>query len=193
LNEKLLFDKNISTALYHLNEFLLFSFAIFGAIIADSYFGKFRTISAMATIYALGAAVVAIAAVNFDFISARILSFIGLIAMMISSGSVKSCQNAFGGDLFKLPEQTKELDGYFTLQLFSQKFGQVCGMALLPILHLDVKCLGKEDCFPLAFGFAAILMTISLVVFWMGRKSYVHNMPGSNVIVEVISCIFVSS
>jgi solute carrier family 15 (oligopeptide transporter), member 1 len=182
----------MSTALYHLNEFLLYLCAIFGAILADSLLGKYKTILYMTMTYVLGTTIIAIASMDFEFLSIKVTSFIGMVAVMIGSGGVKSCQNALGGDLFKLPEQTKILDDFFTMNFIALKIGQVSGMTVLPILYSDVECLQEQDCYPLAYGFSAILMLMALCIFWMGRKSYVNNMPGSNVIVEVLSCIFVS-
>lgn len=181
----------MSTALYHLNEFLLYCFAIFGAIIADSFLGKFKTVFIMALIYLFGTAILTVASINFEFFSIRVVSFIGMLAVMIGTGGVKSCQNALGGDLFKLPEQASILDDYFTIQFIALKIGQVSGMTLLPVLHSDVACFGYDDCYPLAYGASAFLTTISLIVFWTGKKSYVHNMPNENVILQVLSCIFV--
>lgn len=181
----------MSTALYHLNEFLLYCFAIFGAIIADSFLGKFKTVCTMALIYLFGSAILTFASVNFEFLSIRVVSFIGMLAVMIGTGGVKSCQNALGGDLFKLPEQASILEDYFTLQFIVLKIGQVSGMTLLPVLHSDVACFGYNDCYPLAFGVSTFVTLLALLVFWMGKKSFVHNMPSENVILQVLSCIFV--
>lgn len=182
----------MSTALYHLNEFLLYCFAIFGAVIADSFLGKFNTVFIMVLIYIFGTAILTIVSVNFEFLSIRVVSFVGMLAVMIGTGGVKSCQNALGGDLFKLPEQASLLDDYFTLQFIALKIGQVSGMTLLPVLHSDVACFGCDDCYPLAYGVSTFLSILALLIFWLGKKSYVHNMPsGDNVILQVLSCIFV--
>lgn len=146
----------------------------------------------MTLIYIIGVAVMTIASIKLEFLSIRIVSFVGMMAIMIGTGGVKSCQNALAGDLFTLPEQAAKLDEFFSLQFIALKIGQVSGMSLLPILHSDVACNGREDCYPLAYGVATLLMILSLIVVWLGRKSFVHNVPSNNVIVEILRCIFVS-
>lgn len=63
-NRKLNFDPSISTAMYHTNELLAYSFTIIGAIIADSWLGLFHTILWMILVFSIGNAVVAVAAVE---------------------------------------------------------------------------------------------------------------------------------
>lgn len=64
LNRKLGFDVNDSTALYHSYEFLIYFFVIFGAIIAESWLGLFKTIASVTLVYSVGAALVSIAAIE---------------------------------------------------------------------------------------------------------------------------------
>lgn len=58
LNRKLGFDPNVSTALYHTYEFMIYFFTIFGAIIAESWFGMFKTVALMSLVYSIGASLV---------------------------------------------------------------------------------------------------------------------------------------
>jgi solute carrier family 15 (oligopeptide transporter), member 1 len=46
-NRKLGFDPSISTALFHVYEFSVFSFTVFGAIIADNWLGIYKTLVSM--------------------------------------------------------------------------------------------------------------------------------------------------
>jgi solute carrier family 15 (oligopeptide transporter), member 1 len=58
LNRKLGFNPDMSTALYHTYEFLIYFFTIIGAIIAESWLGLFKTITWMSLVYALGAGII---------------------------------------------------------------------------------------------------------------------------------------
>jgi dipeptide/tripeptide permease len=57
LYDKLSFDKDESTALYHSNEFVLSIFTIIGAIIADAFLGIYRTIAIMTLVTAIGSSI----------------------------------------------------------------------------------------------------------------------------------------
>lgn len=56
-----------------------------------------------------------------------------------------------------------------------------------------MKCFGLNDCYPLAFGSAAIGAVIAFVVFWVGKPYYKQKKPSGNMVVKVSECIFVSS
>lgn len=64
LHRKLNFDPNEATALYHTYEFLIYFFTIIGAIIAESWLGLFKTITTMSFVYAVGAAILALGAIE---------------------------------------------------------------------------------------------------------------------------------
>lgn len=63
-NRKLNFDPSISTALFHTNELLGYSFTIIGAIIADSWFGLFHTILWMTLVFSIGCTILAVGAIE---------------------------------------------------------------------------------------------------------------------------------
>lgn len=64
LNRKLDFDPSLSTALFHTNELLAYGFTIFGAIIADSWWGHFKTILWMSLIFAAGSVIVSVGSIE---------------------------------------------------------------------------------------------------------------------------------
>jgi solute carrier family 15 oligopeptide transporter 1 len=65
------FDQSISTALFHTNELLSYFFPIIGAVIADSYWGLFKTLTIMSFIFAMGVAIVSIGAIEMLNLPAR--------------------------------------------------------------------------------------------------------------------------
>jgi proton-dependent oligopeptide transporter, POT family len=52
---KLNLDPNLATSVFHVHEFFAYSFTIIGAIVADSWWGQFKTIIVMQVIYFVGA------------------------------------------------------------------------------------------------------------------------------------------
>ena len=64
LNRVLGFTEDISTILFHAFIALCYFTCIFGAIIADSFFGKYRTIFYISIVYAIGQMVLTIGAIG---------------------------------------------------------------------------------------------------------------------------------
>lgn len=64
LNRKLNFDPNMSTALFHSYEFLIYFFIIFGTIIAESLLGVFKTLVIMTLTYSFGSAMIAVSGIE---------------------------------------------------------------------------------------------------------------------------------
>ncbi len=65
-------------------------------------------------------------------------------------------------------------------------------MIITPKLRADVSCFGSNECYPLAFGLPAILMTVALIIFVIGRSTYVINVPERNVIVDTVKAIWIA-
>ena len=64
LHKKLHFDQNMSTALFHTYEFLIYFFIIFGTILAESFLGLHKTLASMTLIYTIGATLVAVSIIE---------------------------------------------------------------------------------------------------------------------------------
>lgn len=119
------------------------------------------------------------------------MSLVGLLSIVIGSGGIKSNQNVFGGNQFKLPAEESQLNSYFSMQYFILKCGLLTGQILMPILRNDVQCFGADDCYPLAFGLPAVLMLLTFLILWAGKSFYVHKPTTENVFLKVCGCIFV--
>eukprot|EP00047_Mylnosiga_fluctuans_P023682 m.143765 g.143765 ORF g.143765 m.143765 type:complete len:609 (+) comp9667_c0_seq13:608-2434(+) len=78
---------------------------------------------------------------------------------------------------------------YFALFYFMINAGSL-SMIITPKLRADVACFGQNECYPLAFGLPAVLMTVALLVFVAGRARYLIRIPSRNVIVETIRAIY---
>lgn len=111
--------------------------------------------------------------------------------IFFASGGIKSSQNVFGGNQFKLPEQEGQLNTFFTLNYFAVKCGVLGGQLIIPVLKNDLNCFEKENCYPLAFGVPSIVMMTSLLLFVCGKSSYVHTPPPGNMFLKVCGCIMV--
>lgn len=61
--QKLMFDDNTATVLYHVFSTFVYFMCIFGAIISDSWLGKFKTIMSLSIVYVIGTVVIAAGAI----------------------------------------------------------------------------------------------------------------------------------
>lgn len=181
-------NKDDATAVYHAFNMLCYFSPIFGAIIADSFWGKYKTILYISLIYALGNVVVSFTAVPSVLSSVQLYGpAIGLVLIAIGTGGIKPCVSAFGGDQFESGQEEK-LQSFFSIFYFAINCGSLIATLLTPVLRADVKCFGY-DCYPLAFGVPAILMILSLILFVFGSSLYKKVPPEGNVVVQVSSAV----
>lgn len=182
-------DKDLSTAVYHAFGSLCYFTPILGALIADSWLGKFKTIIYLSIVYAIGHVVKSVGAIpTVGNTSVHIaLSMIGLILIAIGTGGIKPCVSAFGGDQFE-EKHVKERQKFFSIFYMSINAGSLLSTVITPILRGDVQCFGG-DCYALAFGVPAALMVVSLIVFIAGSSLYKKSPPQGNMLSEVCNCI----
>jgi proton-dependent oligopeptide transporter, POT family len=146
-------------------------FPIFGAILSDWLFGKYRMIVAVQLLYCLGHAVLAF----MDYplltgIDPRVMLFAGMALVAIGAGGIKPCVSAHVGDQFGSQNQhlMSKAFGWF---YFSINFGSTASFLLMPWL---LKTHGAGW----AFGVPGVAMAIAALVFWLGRYKFVHVPPG---------------
>merc|ERR1719481_1790563 len=136
--------------------------------------------------YILGHILKTVAAVPNLGIDPYSMTFVGLALIAIGTGGIKPCVAAFGGDQFKLPEQERQLQTFFSVFYFSINAGSLIGTALTPYLREDVECFGDDTCYSLAFGVPAILMAFATVIIILGKPLYVMKPPQGNIIIQVV-------
>ncbi|NXO80301.1 S15A1 protein, partial [Sitta europaea] len=193
-------DDNFATAIYHTFVALCYLTPILGAIIADSWLGKFKTILYLSIVYTIGQAVLSVGSIselansNHNGSTKNVavniaLSMIGLILIALGTGGIKPCVSAFGGDQFE-DEQEKQRSTFFSLFYLSINAGSLLSTLITPTIRASQCGIHtKQECYPLAFGVPAILMAVALVVFVIGSKMYKKVKPQGNVMLEVSKCV----
>ena len=143
---------------------------IFGAILADAVLGKYRTILLLSMVYCLGHLALALidmppAALQATF-EPRTWLLTGLFLVAVGSGGIKPCVSAHVGDQFGASNKhlLTRVFGWF---YFAINFGSFFSTLLTPWLLHNY---GPGW----AFGIPGILMGLATIVFWMGRKKFVH-------------------
>ena len=144
---------------YHLFLFANYFFPMLGAILADSLWGKYKTIFWLSLVYCLGSAVLA-------FDHTRVGLMAGLTLIAIGSGGIKPCVSAHVGDQFGSGNQHL-LSRAFGWFYFSINTGSFFSILLTPWL---LSKYGPAA----AFGVPAGLMLLAAFVFWLGRFKFAH-------------------
>lgn len=186
LTQMLKMDDDSATAVYHAFNMLCYFSPLFGAMLADSLLGKYRTILYVSIIYAVGNVTVAITSIPAVLAVVKTAGpMIGLLLIALGTGGIKPCVSAFGGDQFTA-DQEHLLQSYFSIFYFAINLGSLLSMIVTPMLRGDVSCFG-QDCYMLAFGVPALLMILSIALFYCGRNKYKKVPPEGNIVL-LVSC-----
>jgi len=182
-------------AWYHTFVSALYLLPIFGAVLADAVFGKFWVVFWISIVYCAGHAVLAlIGSPVAHAIEPRYLLAIGLSLIAIGAGGIKPCVSTNVGDQFG--ETNKHLlTRVFNWFYFSINAGSFISTLLIPWLlepykadpvgmiaklppamvgFLESPRLHSPD---IAFGLPGVFMALATVIFWMGRRKFVHIPP----------------
>ncbi|XP_030643486.1 solute carrier family 15 member 1 [Chanos chanos] len=195
-----LWDDDLATSIYHTFVALCYLTPILGAIIADSWLGKFKTIIYLSIVYAIGQVIMAVSAIHDitdtdrdgtpNNMSVHVtLSMLGLFLIALGTGGIKPCVSAFGGDQFG-EHQQRQRSTFFSIFYLCINGGSLLSTLITPILRAqECGIHSQQKCYPLAFGVPAALMVVSLVVFIAGSNMYVKAAPQGNIMLRVCKCI----
>jgi POT family proton-dependent oligopeptide transporter len=182
-------------AWYHTFVSALYLLPIFGAVLADAVFGKFWVVFWISIVYCAGHAVLAlIGSPVAHAIEPRYLLAIGLSLIAIGAGGIKPCVSTNVGDQFG--ETNKQLlTRVYNWFYFSINAGSFISTLLIPWLlepyqanpagmiaklppamvsFLESPRLHSPD---IAFGLPGVFMAIATIIFWLGRRKFVHIPP----------------
>jgi proton-dependent oligopeptide transporter, POT family len=149
-------------AWYHTFVSAVYFLPILGALLADAVFGKYLVILLLSIVYCFGHFTLAMN-------DTRLGLFIGLTLIAFGSGGIKPCVSANVGDQFGALNQHR-MSRMFNWFYFAINLGAAFSTLLIPELLNQV---GSK----VAFGVPGIAMLIATMVFWMGRRKFVHVPP----------------
>jgi proton-dependent oligopeptide transporter, POT family len=169
---------------YHTFVFCVYFLPILGALLGDAVLGKYRTILFLSVVYCFGHLTLAIN-------HTRLGLTMGLFLIALGAGGIKPCVSANVGDQFGASNQHL-LPRVFSWFYFSINFGSALSTLLIPwlldpykvspaqgaswpawLVHFLEKIHGPD----IAFGTPGILMLVATIIFWLGRKKFVHLPP----------------
>jgi POT family proton-dependent oligopeptide transporter len=165
-------NDNESYMYTHLFVFGVYFLPVLGAILADGFLGKYRTILSLSIVYCLGNLTLACMGTSWGIaIGQRGMLLVGLILICIGAGGIKPCVSANVGDQFG--ESNKHLlSKMFGWFYFSINAGSFISSILCPWLLANPKW-GPGW----AFGIPGVAMLIATLFFWGGRNKMVHVPP----------------
>ncbi len=147
----------------HLFNTAVYATPLIGALLADVFLGKYRTIIALSIVYCAGHAALALMGTNGP---SALWLFTGLALIALGSGGIKPCVSAHVGDQFGA-RNSHLLPKVFNWFYFSINIGAFVSMLLTPWL---LQWYGPHW----AFGVPGVLMLLATLLFWMGRHRFIH-------------------
>jgi len=137
-----------------------------GALLSDRFLGKYTTILTLSLLYCVGHAILAVMDFGLPGIEPRWILLLGLATIALGAGGIKPCVTAHVGDQFG-PSNQHLLPKVYSWFYFSINLGSTASFFLTPLL--------LEHWGPYwAFGVPGVLMAMATLVFWLGRKKFVH-------------------
>ena len=160
------FDETDAKFWLHLFIFSTYGLSLIGAFVSDVYWGKYKTIISLSIIYCVGHFVLAL-------IETKIGFFVGCSLIAIGAGGIKPCVSAHVGDQFD-ESNAHLIDKMYNWFYLSINVGAVIAyLSAEPLLRSEY-LIAHDLNVALAFGLPGVLMVIATVVFWLGRKKFVH-------------------
>ncbi|MFO0597140.1 MAG: oligopeptide:H+ symporter [Myxococcaceae bacterium] len=141
----------------------VYFFPLLGGFLADRLLGKYRVILWLSIVYCVGQFLLAFS------VDSQPGFYTGLFLIALGSGGIKPCVASFVGDQFD--QSNKHLAKVvFDAFYFIINFGSFFASLLMPPLL-------KAGWLRMTFAVPAILMAISIAIFWAGRGRYVNVKP----------------
>lgn len=139
---------------------------LFGGMVSDWFWGKYKTILYLSIVYAIGNILLAVSVNNETIFTSALM----LIAL--GAGGIKPCVSANVGDQFG-PENQHLMSKAFSYFYASINAGSLLSILLIPYLKTNF---GSA----VAFAVPAAAMLIATLFFWAGRNKYIKVPPSGD-------------
>jgi len=147
-----------SSNMVHLFFSLVYFLPVLGGLLADWFWGKYRTILYLSVVYCIGHLLLALFPANINGFTA------GLICIALGAGGIKPCVSANVGDQFD--DSNKHLiPKAFGAFFFCINIGAFLSQLCIPYIS-------KKFGDAWAFGIPGILMAVATLIFIAGRNKF---------------------
>ncbi|KAJ1667515.1 hypothetical protein IW140_002095 [Coemansia sp. RSA 1813] len=183
-------------ALNRVNQFMSYATTVIGAVIADQWLGKYKTIVLFATIYLVGLILLTISSADFSVdggfglpgFCIAVFAFIGF-----GTGGIKSNVSSFMAEQIPAGYEPTKTPGVYTDSkltvergfryfYWSINIGSLVGQLVCPQVAL-------KKSYSLAYMIPAIIFFVGIVVFVSGSKRYTKKKPKGTVLIKVWRCM----
>ncbi len=164
-------DEGKANDINHYFNTVVYFTPLLGSLLADIFWGKYRTIFWVSLLYCVGHA----------FMSAgQTLPFAlaGMALIALGAGGIKPCVSANVGDQFG-PKNQHLLAKVYSWFYFAINIGAFFSTMIVPWVLENYGHGKRHDALgpQIAFAIPGVLMAVAAFVFWMGRRQYVHVPP----------------
>ncbi len=156
-------NKDSATAVSHNFKAAVYFLPLLGALLADRWLGRFRTILTLSVFYCIGHLALAV------FEGTTWGLYLGLGFIALGAGGIKPCVSAFIGDQFDESNKALLAKAY-SLFYWAINFGSFFAFALIPWVR-------DRWGYSWAFGIPGLFMGLALLVFLAGSRTYTKVPP----------------
>ncbi|XP_040384278.1 protein NRT1/ PTR FAMILY 8.3-like isoform X2 [Oryza brachyantha] len=163
---------------------------LIGAFMADTFWGRYRTVVTCLSVYTVGMLVLTISAslpltLHDPYINSgdgirRVVAYLGLYLIALGAGGIKPCISALGADQFDGGDPVERVTkgSFFNYYYFTNNVGTLLSTTVL---------VWVQDNVGWGVGFAApmLLMGFSLAMFVAGRRVYRYRKLGGSPLTRV--------
>ncbi|KAJ2744492.1 peptide transporter ptr2 [Coemansia sp. BCRC 34301] len=191
-------SKQMATGLVNFFQFFCYICPILGAIVADQWLGKYKTILVFACIYLVGSMVLTLTSIPASIHAGGALP--GLIVSMIiiglGTGGIKPNVSPMVAEQYTrtrpfvrrlksgkevLVDRDATIQSMFNWFYWSINLGSLSAIATSELEH-------NVDFWP-AYLLPTLMFVICIGVFWLGRNKYVRNPPTGSILLRAASCL----
>ncbi|KAF9428144.1 peptide transporter ptr2 [Podila epigama] len=192
---RLKLEKGNATAISRGFQFFSYATTIFGAVVADKWLGKFKTVLIFSIVYTLGLILLSVSAMDNFQDSFALPGFIIALYCLISwgTGGIKSNVSAFAAEQIP-PEDyahpTKAghtINHAITVERIFRYFymainvGGMLGQGITPTVS-------KQVGWDIAYMIPAIVFVIGIIIFSLGRTRYTDRPPNGSILGKTYRC-----
>ncbi|KAJ2363840.1 peptide transporter ptr2, partial [Coemansia sp. RSA 2607] len=190
--------QHMATGLGNFFQFWCYLTPIFGAIVADQWLGKFKTVLLFSIIYIVGDLILTLTAIPASIRHGGALPgmIIAMITIGLGTGGIKSNVSPMVAEQYgryrpfvrKLKNGTEVVvDRELTVQsIFNWFYWAVNVGGLSAIATTEIEA--NVDFWP-AYLLPTLMFVVCVIVFWLGRKKYVITKPNGSIVIKAYGTI----
>ncbi|CAN6305659.1 unnamed protein product [Urochloa humidicola] len=164
---------------------------VIGAFLADTYWGRYKTIVVFLLVYTIGMLILTVSAslplimvVPSNSGIRHAAAYLGLYLVALGTGGVKPCALALGADQFDVTDPVERVTkgSFFNWYYFSANIGSLLSGTVLVWVQDDIS-------WGVGFAVPMLLMVSGLAVFVAGRKVYRYKKLGGSPLTRVAQVV----